>query len=437
MRRHPILRHRSRREWLSAILVACGLVAFVGLTYLAVVLGGGLLLGRTSAPSPGLSVVATALVALGFDPVLGRLERFATRAVWHGRPSPYDALRRLSGAAGDHAAEDLPLHMARLLQEGTGVEWAQVWVAVAGGPVEAATWPPEAEARLERSPDWDHGTRRLVVRHGGEELGLLTLRERAGTPLTPVEERLFMDLADQAGLVLRGAQLREALGQRLSELSSRESELRESREWVVDAMDEARRRLERDIHDGAQQHLVALAVNLRLAAGLAGSDTARAVPLLTAQETAAQDAIETVLQLSRGIYPALVEQRGVAAALRAVVTDPAVEVVERGAGRYPPDIEATAYFCCLEALQNAAKHAGATTVRVELDHEDEGLTLTVTDDGAGFDPGLVSGGSGMANLRGRVDSAGGVLELTSALGTGTRVRASIPSRMPAPSRTGV
>jgi signal transduction histidine kinase len=430
MRRLLRLRHRSRREWLSAALVAGGLCGFVGLTYLVVVLGGGLLLGHTSAPDPGLSVLATALVALGFDPVLGRLDALATRVVWQGRPSPYDALRRLSSAAGDQTAESLPLHMARLLQEGTGAEWAQVWVAVAGQPVEAATWPPEAEARLIRSPDWDYGTRRLIVRHGAEELGLLMLREPAGAPMTPVEERLFVDLADQAGLVLRGAQLRAALGQRLSELSAREAELRESLERVVDAQDEARRRLERDIHDGAQQHLVALAVNLRLAADLA-SDPARAVPLLAAQESAAQDAIETVLQLAHGIYPGLVERRGVAAALRTVVTDPAVEVVERGSGRYPVDLEATAYFCCLEALQNAAKHAGATTVRVELLHDAEGLTLTVTDDGVGFDPELARGGSGMANLRDRVDSAGGVLEVTSAPGKGTRVRASFPAPVPA------
>ena len=426
MRWHSILRHRSRREWLSAILVACGLVAFVGLTYLAVVLGGGLLLGQTSAPSPGLSVVATALVALGFDPVLGRLERFATRAVWHGRPSPYDALRRLSGAAGDHAAEDLPLHMARLLQEGTGVEWAQVWVTVAGRPVEAATWPPEAEARLERSPDWDYGTRRLVVRHGGEELGRLILREHPGTPLTPVEERLFADLAEQAGLVLRGAQLRAALAERLAELSTREDELRESRERLVDAQDEARRRLERDIHDGAQQHLVALAVNLRLAAGLAPASPARAATLLAAQQAAAEDAIETVLQLSRGIYPSLLEQGGVARALRAALTDPSVLIVEHGSGRYSPDVEATAYFCCLEAVQNAAKHARAASVRVELEHGDAGLTVSVTDDGMGFDPAVTRGGSGMANLHDRVDAAGGVLELTSAPGKGTHVRASIP-----------
>ena len=418
----------SRRGWLSVALVSVGLFGFVGLTFLLVVVGGGLLIGHTSRPHPGLSVLATAIVALGFDPVLTRLQRFAARTVQRGRPSPYDALRRLSGVFADgRPAEDLPLHMARLLREGTGVEWAQVWVAVAGRPVEAATWPPEAEARLTRSPDWDPGTKRLPVRHADEELGSLVLREHPGTPLTPIEERLFADLADQAGLVLRGAQLRAALEERVAELSALAEDLRESRERLVDVQDAARRAIERDIHDGAQQHLVALAVNLRLAAALASSDPVRAESLLAAQAVAAEVAMETLLQLSRGIYPALLEEAGVAAALRAVVDDGTVEVVERGSRRYPLAVEVAAYFCGLEAIQNAAKHAGSATVLVELDDGSEGLTLTVTDEGSGFDPALVRSGSGIANMRDRVESAGGSMELFTRRGRGTRIRAVIPS----------
>ena len=408
-------------------LVSVGLVGFVALTYLLVVVGGGVLVGQTSTPHVGLSVVATAVVALGFDPVLTRLQAFAARTV-RRRPSPYEALRRFSGAvAGRPPDEDLPLRMARLLAEGTGAEWAQVWVAVGGRPVPAATWPPEAAARLMGSPDWDPGTRRLPVRHGDEELGLLLLRERAGTPLTPVEERLFAGLAAQAGLVLRGAQLRAALEQRLAELSARETELRESRVRLVDAQDAARHRLERDIHDGAQQHLVALAVNLRLAATLASSAPERAEPLLAAQEEAAVEAMSTLVQLSRGIYPPLLEEAGVAAALRAAAPETGVVVAEHDVGRYPPGVEAAAFFCCLEAIQNAAKHAGASSVRVDVEGRPDELTLTVTDDGSGFDPSRVTAGTGLANMRDRVDSAGGTMELVSTPGQGTRLRATIPS----------
>jgi signal transduction histidine kinase len=423
MRWPRALLRRTRRDWLSAALVLAGLVAFVGLTFVVVVIGGGLLFGRSSGAQVVLSVVATAVVALGFDRVLTRLERYATRVVRGGQPSPYDVLRRFSGAVDDSGpADELPLHMARLLAEGTGAEWAQVWVAVDGRAVPTATWPPDA--------DPGPGTRRLPVRHGDEELGTLVIGERAGTQLTPVEERLFADLARQAGLVLRGARLRAALEHRLGELSVREAELRDSRERVVDAQDEARRRLERDIHDGAQQHLVALAVNLRLAASLAATAPERAVPLLAAQEQAADDALETLLRLSRGIYPPRLEEGGVAAALQAA-TGGHVVVTGQGAGRYPMDVEAAAYFCGLEAIQNAAKHSGAGTIHVQVDAGPGGIGLVVTDDGSGFELGGVTVGTGLANMRDRLDSVGGSLEVATAPGRGTRLRISVPAPAPA------
>jgi signal transduction histidine kinase len=419
------LRRRSRREWLSGALVLGGLVGFVALTFGLLVVVVGRLLGATDRPSLGLSVVATAIVALGFDPVLTWLERVARHVVHGDRPSPYDTLRRFAGAVGgDERPEDLPLRMARLLAEATGAAWAQVWVSIDDAPVAAATWPPEAEAELVRSPGWDPGTRQLPVRYGDEELGRLVLKERPGSPLTPVEERLFAGLAGQAGLVLRGARLRAMLRRRLEELSVREAELRVSRERLVDAQDEARRRLERDIHDGAQQHLVALAVNLRLAATLATSAPERATTLLELQEKAAEDALDTLARLSQGIYPPLLEQAGVAAALRAVVSDPAA-VRTQGDARYPADVEAAAYFCALEALQNAGKHAEAEQVRVEVDAAPDVLTVTVTDDGRGFDPTVSPHGTGLANMRDRIDSAGGIFEIAAAPGTGTRVRVAL------------
>ena len=206
------------------------------------------------------------------------------------------------------------------------------------------------------------------MRHGDEVLGALVVRERPGVAMTPVEERLFAGLADQAGLVLRGARLRTELELRLAALSTRAEELRVSRERLVDAHDAERRRLERDIHDGAQQHLVALAVNLRLAGTLAGRSPDRADALLAEQERAGTEAIATLVRLARGIFPPRLEAAGVAEALRPAVEamGPSVELRATGVGRYPPAIEATAYFCCLEALQNAAKHAQASSTRVAL-----------------------------------------------------------------------
>jgi signal transduction histidine kinase len=265
------------------------------------------------------------------------------------------------------------------------------------------------------------------VRLAGEVLGVLRLREQDGRPLTPVEERLFAGLAAQAGVVLHGVRLRAQLAQRLVQLSARAEELRASRERLVETQDAARRRLERDIHDGAQQHLVALAVNLRLAETLAVKSPERAQQVLAAQATAARAATDTLVELSRGIYPRRLGDDGIGPALRtAVATSPVpVAVDDSGVGRYPREVEAAVYFCCLEAVQNAVKHAGATRVEVRLTAED-GLAFSVTDDGAGFDPAAAATSGGLANMRDRVDSLGGRLDWAAATGGGTRVTGHMP-----------
>ena len=429
------LRGRTRRELLAALLVLAGLTSFVVLVYVVVVLGGGALTGRTSSPGLALSVLATAIVAVAFDRVQTRLEAAATRAVHGGSPAPYDVLRRFSATAtGSGPTEELPARMARVLAEGTGALWSQVWLVVGGRPSLAATWPPGATrepASGEEAPDDDAspGRRSLPVRHGGELLGVLVVQEREHVPLTSVEQRLFAGLAGQAGLVLRSARLRVELENRLAELTVRAEELRASRQRLVDVQDEQRRLLERDIHDGAQQHLVALAVNLRLAQTLSPRAPERAARLLAEQEQAAHEAIATLVQLSRGIYPPLLAAEGLPAALGAAAAASAVpvDVHSRGVGRYPRNIEAAAYFCCLEALQNAVKHARATAVRVELRGEDGSLSLTVDDDGAGFDPGTTPAGTGLSNMRDRIESVLGSLTIEPAPGGGSRVRAVLPT----------
>ena len=430
----PRLRRRSRREWLAGAVVLAGLTGFVLLVYVVVVLGGGALVGHTSSPDVGLSVLATAVVALAFEPVQSRLEAFASRVVLGGAASPYDVLSRFSETVtGSHPAEELPVRMARVLADGTGAAWSQVWLVVGRRPTLAATWPPDAtrEADADEPAPADTavpGRRSLPVRHGGELLGVLVVQEREHVPLTSVEERLFAGLASQSGLVLRGARLRAELESRLGELSVRADELRSSRQRLVDVQDAERRLLERDIHDGAQQHLVALAVNLRLAETLARRSPERADVLLAGQEQAAVDAIETLVQLSRGIYPRLLADRGLVSALdTAFGNSPVpVKVSARDVGRYSSSVEAAAYFCCLEAVQNAAKHSGATTVCVELRGEPGYLGCVIDDDGSGFEPDAVSAGSGLANMRDRVESVGGRLSIETSGSGGARVRAWLP-----------
>ena len=260
--------------------------------------------------------------------------------------------------------------MARVLARGTGAEAAEVWLMVGDQPSLAATWPPGAAVEPGANPlsTAEPGRRTHLVRHDGQMLGVLVVRERDQVPLTSVEERLFGDLADQSGLMLKGARLRGELERRAAEQSARADELRLSRQRLVDAQDNERRALERDVHDGAQQHLVALAVNLRLAHTLSSGSPERAAQLLAGQEAAAGDAVETVLQLTRGIYPPLLAEGGLEVALRAALGNSPVpvELVAESVGRYPPSLEAAAYFCCLEALQNAAKYSGASRIWVEL-----------------------------------------------------------------------
>ncbi len=422
------LRRRSKREWLATALVGGGLAGFVLVVYVVVVLVGGMLTGRISEPTIGLSVLATAVVALAFDPVQSRLEEFASRVVHGGRASPYDVLRSFAGTAtGGHAAEELPARMARVLAEGTGAEWVQVWLVVDDRPALAATWPPTAPVPTSLEEDRP-GRRSLTVRLDAEKLGVLVLQERPEEPLTTVEERLFAGLAAQSRLVLRGARLRAELTSRAAELSSRVDELRASRQRLVDAQDSGRRRLERDIHDGAQQHLVALAVNLRLAASLARTAPERAVELLADQTDAARDAVDTLVRLSRGIYPPLLADRGLPAALRdAVRTSPVpVEITADRVGRFPPGVEAAAYFCCLEALQNAVKHADATAVGLALADVSGNLTFVIADNGVGFDSATTPLGTGLANMRDRLESVNGTLSIESVLGGGTKVTARVP-----------
>jgi len=215
----------------------------------------------------------------------------------------------------------------------------------------------------------------------------------------------------------------------LQELRLAVEELRASRARVVAAADAERRRIERDLHDGAAQHLVALAVNLELARQLADSDPEALRRLLDELGRDVRDALDQVRALAHGIYPSLLVDRGLAEALRqdasTVGIDARVETAELG--RYAPDIEATVYFCCLEALRNAARHAGpGARATVRAWREGDALGFEVSDDGAGFDASAPLPGTGLASMRDRVDAYGGRLTLHSQPGRGTRVAGTIP-----------
>jgi signal transduction histidine kinase len=196
----------------------------------------------------------------------------------------------------------------------------------------------------------------------------------------------------------------------------------------VAAQDEERRRIERNIHDGAQQQLVALAVQLKLARTMVDRDPAKAGPMLEGLQAAATTALEDLRDLARGIYPPLLADQGLTAALEAQARKAAlpVTVFSEGVGRYPQEIEAAVYFCSLEALNNVAKYAGASAAEVRLAQENGHLSFTVRDDGAGFDPAVTGYGTGLHGMADRLDAIGGDLTVQSAPGHGTVIRGLVP-----------
>ncbi len=419
------------------LVVLLGLAGFVLCVYVVVVLGGGALLGHTDSPSVPLSVLATTVVALSFAPAQAALERATTR--WClGGATPYDVLSHFSDAVTSaDATDDLPSRMAMLLAQGTGAKWAQVWLNVSGRMTLAATWPTDAAADRAApsvlSEDVvlaDAGLRAMPVRHGGHLLGVLRLQERPGLTLTFVEERLFAGLAAQAGQVLRWVGLQAELDDRRGELVVRSQEINASRARLIETQDAERSRLERDLHDSAQQHLVALTVNLRLADTLVGRAPDRAAAVLSQEAVAAHVAIETLSALSRGIYPRQLADEGLGAALRSAVAGSPMPVTidTTGLARAPSPVEAALYFCCMEAVQNAAKHSAARTVSVRVVEGPHGWRLAVTDDGTGFDDtqATATSGVGLANMRDRLDAVGGTVEVVSLAGTGTTVTAMVP-----------
>jgi signal transduction histidine kinase len=204
-------------------------------------------------------------------------------------------------------------------------------------------------------------------------------------------------------------------------LAERAAQLAASRSRLITAADEERRRLERDLHDGAQQHLVALAVLIQLART---AEHDRCQPLLVEASGLVETAIAEIRRLAHGIYPPLLVSGGLAQALPAVAARASVPVRLNlpGLGRYPAWIEAALYFCCSEALQNATKHGGpGTTVTITAHADDRTLTLTISDTGRGFDPATT--GIGLTNMTDRLSATGGHLVIDTAPGRGTRITA--------------
>ncbi len=457
--RAPAAAKIAERVVVSTVVVV-GLVALTGAVYVFVVLG----LGR--APEEGersllvLSMTAAALACLLAVPARRRLEERTNQLVYGERHSPDEALRTFGGRMTRSVPMDeLMLQLVETLRATMRLQQAEVWTGDHGRLTRAVSVPDRGPARLELQGDelsvvarghaqgnawlamWapallegrdDRLVRSVSVTHLGELLGLIVLERRADeVPFTEEEDRVLVDLARQVGLALHNVQLDSALQASLDELEVRNAELEASRARIVAAADESRRTIERNLHDGAQQHLVALAVKVGLIRTLMGADPDTAASMVEELRGDVQATLTELRELAHGIYPPLLRDRGLGEALRAAAnrstlpTSVDVEIEDR----FATDVEAAVYFCCLEAMQNAGKYAGesaAVCVRVRL--EDDVLFFAVSDDGVGFDVGGAVDGHGFVNMTDRLGALGGELQLITSPGGGATVSGRVPVR---------
>jgi len=332
--------------------------------------------------SLGLSLPmgATLIVAVAFEPLRQRLRRFANRVTYGKRAAPHEVLSQLASELADASQGGDLGGLARLLRDGTAAEYAAVWVGVGGRLVALAASPADSISAKAEVADWTklpQSELELVVPiHQADDVsGALQIRKSRSRPVTPADRELLADVAAGAGLLIRNMTLN-------TELSRRASELRASRRRLIAAQDAARHRLERDLHDGAQQQVVALKVKLGLAEAVARREGAESIAeRVAALAGQTQNAVDSMRAVARGLYPPLLEAEGLGTALRAVDRAAEIDVELRAADlpRYPREIEETVYFCVVSALSHG-REAGATSAQVSIEVPDDGLFIEVSFD---------------------------------------------------------
>jgi signal transduction histidine kinase len=403
---------------ISKAVLYGSLAVFITAIYAALVVGIGTLAGNRR--SPLLTALAAAVVAVAFQPARQWAGRLANRVVYGRRATPYQVLSDFAQRiGGTYAAGDVLPQMAQIVTAGTGANKVVIWLRVGGElhpeassdghprqgplPVDGQVLPPLPDSQIS-----------VPVVHQGELLGAISITMPKDEPLRPAGQQLVTDVASQAGLALANAGLIE--------------DLRASRQRLVTAQDEARRRLERNIHDGAQQDLVALAIKLQLGETTVATDPAQTGPVFGELKADTAGALENLRDLARGIYPPLLADLGLAAALNAQASKSPLPVTVEAdrIGRFGQDTEAAVYFCCLEALQNTAKYAHATQVRICLQASNGTLRFTVSDDGTGYDTRCTPMGSGLRNMADRLAALRGQLEIQSAPRQGTMITGHLP-----------
>ena len=396
----------------SRAVVAALLAMTLTAVYLAIVVGVGGLIGR-GRDATVLPLVAAGVVAVAFDPVRRRVQRLVDRLLYGHDRDAYEVLHGIADQLRSTAAsDDVLVEVVGLLMRGTGAE--QVDIVATGrhtDTVVSTTGRSDRESALWAVP----------IVHDGATLGRIRVFARSSADLAPGSAALVDDVAATIGVVLRNAQL-------TNDLREQVSALRLVGERLVHAQDEARRELERDLHDGAQAQLIALKIQLGMAERRAASVDQELAALIGSMSTEVDRAVRSLRELSHGLRPAVLEGGGIAAAIRSEARNLSMEVRvdDTTTHRYDPAVEAAVFFSCLEAIQNSAKHGGSAHVRVRLSNGHGGLEFSVSDDGTGFETDRAFEGAGLTNLEDRVTSLGGEFRVDSIVGIGTTVKGRIP-----------
>jgi signal transduction histidine kinase len=397
----------------------------VGALCIGAALGLGVLAGATL-PLPAaiaLTVGATLLLA----PLRGRLERLADRVVHGRRLSGYELITRLGARLEATPTPDqVAPEVAADVRAGIGASWVRVVVDAEG----AADVGPDVGADLGAQLVGAAGTltataspaMRVPLVRAGVTIGAIECGPKVEGRYTKRDVELLTSLGQQAALAIHNGWLASELGARVDELAA-------SRARLVAAEEAGRRRLERDLHDGVQQDLVALLARV----GLARNQIRRGSPLaedsLLEVARDGQRALLAVQEVSRGLHPPLLSDRGLVEAVRERAARMPIPVDVRsglnGDGRLPRDIEHAAYFAISEAMTNVVKHSGASSAVVDIGRTDAALRIEVRDDGRGFDTERV-GLRGLLGLTDRIEALGGRLSLTSSPGAGATLRFTIP-----------
>ena len=404
----------------AVFILTLGAMSLYVLIVFGVTTGVSLLFGA----SPGHlipALIATAFLSVSYGGIRQRIAENLKGRLGAERISPEEAATELlqSWGGGESPSSDLLVSVAQLIGQATGAWSVEVRPTVAGW--ESATW--ESQVIVSSSQAFEHV---VPIVFEGDLLGEISIRSKTAEGPTPRERQMIGGLSDQIALTVRNATLADEIQGQIVEITRRTSQVRAARRRTVAAQDAERRLLERNIHDGVQQYLVAMAVKLSLARR--STDLEKTAEALRGASRLAREALDRLEELTSGVSSQILIEEGLQSALRkaAEASPLPVEVIDAGVGRLPQEAEVAVYFSCLEALQNAIKHSDASRVTIRLGREGGELRFSVTDDGTGFEPETVKRGAGLRNLSDRLSGLQGTLEILSGHGSGTSIVGKVP-----------